>query len=120
VKPAERVFDVGLQAERTALAWRRTALAIAVGAVAAGRLTVPVLGWVGLLLAAAGLAQAMVLAAVAGRRYRIAHQSLTSRGDLTAVRSAGAPIAALTCSTLTIGALALVFVVASDYSWSPS
>ena len=48
-------------------------MAIAVGAVAAGRLTIPVLGLAGMLLAAVGLAQALAVAAVAGRRYGIAH-----------------------------------------------
>jgi uncharacterized membrane protein YidH (DUF202 family) len=118
VSSSDRVFDVGLQAERTALAWRRTALAIAVGAVGAVRLTAPVLGVAGILLAAVGLVQAVLVAGVAGRRYRIAHQSLKTRGDLTAVRAAGAPIAALACSTLAVGTLALAFVVAGDYSWS--
>lgn len=110
-RPPGRVFDAGLQAERTALAWRRTALAMAVGAVGVGRLAVPVLGALALLAAAVGLAQAVLVAVAAGRRYRLVHESLTSRGDLTGVRQAGVPIGALACSGLLIGALALAFVV---------
>lgn len=109
---ADTVFDTGLQAERTALAWRRTALAMAVAAVGAGRLAAPVLGVMALLLAAVGLVQAVVVAQASGRRYRIVHDSLISRGDLTAVSTAGAPIAALACSGVLVGILALVFVLA--------
>lgn len=106
-----RVFDAGLQAERTALAWRRTALAMAVGAIGAGRLAVPVLGLVALLIAGAGLVQSVLVAAASNRRYALVHESLTTRGDLTGVRQAGVPIAALTCSGLLVGVLALVFVL---------
>ncbi|MGY1839432.1 MULTISPECIES: DUF202 domain-containing protein [unclassified Modestobacter] len=106
-----RVFDAGLQAERTALAWRRTALAMAVGAVGAGRLAVPVLGVLALLAAAVGLVQAALVAGASRRRYRIVHESLTTRGDLTGVRQPGVPIAALACSGLLVGLLALAFVL---------
>ncbi len=106
------VFDAGLQAERTALAWRRTALAMAVAAIGAGRLAAPVLGLGSVVLAAVGLVQAVVVAEVARRRYRAVHDSLTTRGDLTAVRLAGAPIALLACSGVLVGLLALSFALA--------
>jgi putative membrane protein len=54
----------GVQAERTALAWRRTGLSLAIGALAGGRLLQPVTGpWVWLVavvgaLAAVGLTRA--------------------------------------------------------------
>ena len=107
------VFDTGLQAERTALAWQRTALAMAVGAVGAGRLAAPVLGPISLVLAGAGLLQALAVAATARRRYRAVHASLTTQGDLTAVRQAGVPIAAMACSGFLVGLLALVLVLGS-------
>ena len=106
------LFDAGLQAERTALAWRRTALSMAVGAVGAGRLAFPDLGAAALLLAAVGLLQAVAVAGVSWRRYRSVHTSLVHRGDLTGVRAAGLPIAALACSGALVGVLALAFVVA--------
>lgn len=105
------MFDAGLQAERTALAWRRTALALAVGAVGAGRLAVPVLGVLALAVAVVGLVQAVLVALAARSRYRVVHESLTIRGDLTGVRQAGVPIAALACSGLLVGMLALAFVL---------
>ncbi|MCO7218453.1 DUF202 domain-containing protein [Klenkia sp. PcliD-1-E] len=110
------VFDVGLQAERTALAWRRTTLALALGAVTVGRLATPVFGVWGLALAAVGLLQALLVAGAAARRYRATHHSLTERGDLTGVRQAGLPIAVLTCSCLVIGVLALVVVLGERFS----
>jgi uncharacterized membrane protein YidH (DUF202 family) len=109
-RPPDAVFDAGLQAERTALAWRRTALALAVGAVGAGRLAAPVVGVLAVGLAGLGLVQAVAVAVAAQRRYRVAHRSLTARGDLTAVR-AGLPIAALALSAGTVGLLALAFVL---------
>jgi uncharacterized membrane protein YidH (DUF202 family) len=110
-RPPDAVFDAGLQAERTALAWRRTALALAVGAVGAGRLAAPVVGVLAVGLAGLGLVQAVAVAVAAQRRYRVAHRSLTARGDLTAVRAAGLPIAALALSAGTVGLLALAFVL---------
>ncbi|MGY1710803.1 DUF202 domain-containing protein [Geodermatophilus sp. SYSU D00758] len=110
--PPGPVFDAGLQAERTALAWRRTALSVAVAAVAAERLAAPALGALSLVVAGAGLAQAVVVAEISWRRYRVVHRSLTRRGDLTGVRTAGLPMAALACSGLLVGVLALAFVLA--------
>ncbi|RFU22061.1 DUF202 domain-containing protein [Geodermatophilus marinus] len=110
--PPGPVFDDGLQAERTALAWRRTALAMAVGAVVGGRLAAPALGLAALVVAGIGLAQAVAVAELSWRRYRSVHRSLSGHGDLTGVRAAGLPIAALACSGVLVGLLALAFVLA--------
>jgi len=107
------VFDAGLQAERTALAWRRTSLTMAVAAVGAGRLASLVIGAVAVAVAGLGLLQALWVSVSARRRYRLVHESLTSRGDLTDVSQGGLPIATLAASCLTVGLLALAFVLGS-------
>ena len=108
---ADRVFDAGLQAERTALAWRRTALAMAAAAVGAGRLAAPAIGVLAVVLAALGLVQAGFVSYRAQRRYHAVHSSLTTHGDLTAVRAGGLPIAALALSGVVVGLLALAFAL---------
>jgi putative membrane protein len=110
----EQIFDVGLQAERTALAWRRTALAMAVAAVGAGRLAAPVLGFVAVLLGAVGLVQAALVAYAAGRRYRAVHRSLWVHGDLRAIRLVVLPVAAMAGSGVVVGLLAVAFVLAGS------
>ncbi|MGY1714800.1 DUF202 domain-containing protein [Geodermatophilus sp. SYSU D01106] len=105
------VPDGGLQAERTALAWRRTALAMAVAAVGAGRLAAPVLGALALVLAGAGLLQAVAAGAGARRRHREVRASLLTRGDLSGVPGGGLPVAALAAAGVLTGLLALAFVL---------
>lgn len=106
------LYDAGAQAERTALAWRRTALGVAVGGVVALRVTGPALGPVasvasvlGSLLAAAGWW-------VTERRYRAVHRSLHAHGDLGALARPAVPLVAVSTAACLIGALALAFVVA--------
>jgi putative membrane protein len=103
--------DRGLQAERTALAWRRTSLALAVAAAGAGRLAAPALGALALALAGLGLLQAVAVGWRAARRYRTVRRALGSGGDPSAVRAGGLPIAALAVSGAVTGLLALAFVL---------
>jgi putative membrane protein len=84
------------QTERTALAWRRTALGVAVGGVVALRVTGPVLG-VGAAVAAIG---SSLLAAGAWW--------LTGRQNRPA-----AALLAVSVAAALIGALAVAFVLAS-------
>jgi putative membrane protein len=104
-------FDPGLQAERTVLAWRRTALALAVAAVGAARLAAPALGPVALLLGAVGLLQAVVVAACSSGRYRSVPTSIMACGDLRDLRRPALPLAALAASGFAIGVLALAVAV---------
>ena len=103
--------DPGLQAERTALAWRRTSLALAVAAVGAGRLAAPTLGVLAFALAGLGLVQAVAVGWRAARRYRAVHRTPTAGGDLSAFRAGGLPMAALAGSGAVTGLLALAFVL---------
>lgn len=67
--------DPGLQQERTALAWRRTGLALAVGALLLSRLTLDTLGTAVIVPAAVAfvLAAWVVSVTLRGRRYAAAH-----------------------------------------------
>ena len=67
--------DPGLQQERTALAWRRTGLALVIGALTIGRLTMDTLGTSVLVpaFAAAVLAAWVVSVTLRGRRYALTH-----------------------------------------------
>jgi uncharacterized membrane protein YidH (DUF202 family) len=73
------VSDVGLQPERTALAWRRTALALAVGSLIGARVLSEDLGVWAAAPAALGVVAAVAVFVVAQRRYRSAHHALTRR-----------------------------------------
>jgi uncharacterized membrane protein YidH (DUF202 family) len=108
------LFDAGLQPERTELAWRRTALALAAGSLVAFRLLPAVLGnaWWSL----GGVAGLIVTAAVyiaARRRYRRVNDVLRREGDHARLPGAGAILAlALFIFTIGITSLAVVLVVA--------
>ncbi|WP_273651868.1 DUF202 domain-containing protein [Cellulomonas fimi] len=99
------VEDVGLAAERTRLAWRRTALGLAAGGVAAGRLLQDVVGPVSWLLAVAGLVGAGLVLVAAGRRrgWLLA----TRRGD----RPGGLLVATCAVGVTLLGVAALAVVV---------
>ncbi|WCI09240.1 DUF202 domain-containing protein [Arthrobacter sp. OVS8] len=108
---SHRPFDAGLQPERTALAWRRTALAVAVGSLAALRILPEVLGLWALVPAALGAAVSLVALIVTQRRYRRIHTILTtSAGDRVAL-SGGALPAVLAVATVGGGIMALVAAV---------
>ncbi|MFT2753242.1 DUF202 domain-containing protein [Clavibacter sp. Sh2088] len=119
--PADRPSDPGLQPERTALAWRRTALALVVGSLLGLRVLPALLGTAGLVVAAAGVVvaaagvvAALAVLATAHRRYRRVHRILTA-GPAHPDRPAALPggalpalVAALTaCAGLAALALAL-------------
>lgn len=110
-QPTDSVFDPGLQAERTALAWRRTALAMSVASVGAAQLAAPTLGAFAVVLGVLGLFQAAFVAAVAWHRYQAVHASLHGRQDLLGVQRAGLAIAAMAGSGVLVGILALGFVL---------
>ncbi|MBM7025537.1 DUF202 domain-containing protein [Clavibacter zhangzhiyongii] len=77
----EHPFDPGLQPERTALAWRRTALALVVGSLLGLRALPALLGPAGLVVAAAGVLAALGVLTTAHLRYRRVHRILTAAAD---------------------------------------
>jgi uncharacterized membrane protein YidH (DUF202 family) len=100
-------FDPGLQPERTALAWRRTALSVAVGSLAAGRLLEPLLGGVGWVLAAAGIALGFGMVLAARRRAAAVDRALAATGDLRAGPGASLLAAAAVVAVL-VGVVGVV------------
>lgn len=81
--PAPDLYDPGLQPERTELAWRRTALAIAIGSLLSLRVFPLVLpagaeGW-GLIPGVLGVGTAALLWMAARRRQRRTTTVLTAR-----------------------------------------
>lgn len=98
----------GAQPERTALAWRRTALSLAAGALVGGRLLEPWLGPLVWAPAVAGVLAAVVLARAGDRRARRWATVL----DAGAARAPGGRLLAVTAGgALLLGATALVVVL---------
>ena len=109
--PHDDVPDLGLQAEDTALAWRRTALGVGVGGVVALRVAGPALGPVVAVAAVVGGVLAIVAFWTAGHRYRVVQRSLRERGDLGAWGHPAGPLLAVSVATTLIGAIALAYVL---------
>jgi uncharacterized membrane protein YidH (DUF202 family) len=108
-----RLFDPGLQPERTALAWRRTGLAVAVGAIAGTRLLVPALGAGALVIGLLGLGLATLLVLGSTRRARRAQACLLQDGNLVS-GPGGRLIAAVSIACTSLGVAALSAVVAAQ------
>ena len=105
---SERPFDPGLQPERSALAWQRTALAIAVGSLIYGRILSVSLGLWAVLPMVAGLAMAGALGLKSQRRYAHHHRTLTSGNGMLAD---GRLNAALALFVMAGGLFSLVMVL---------
>jgi putative membrane protein len=108
-----RPFDAGLQPERTALAWRRTALALIVGALVGIRILPAILGPWALVPAGGGLLLALLVLVQSHHRYRTQHRVLTtSRTDRIPLPDGRLP-ALVAVAALLAGAAALLVVVTS-------
>jgi hypothetical protein len=106
-----QLFDPGLQPERTALAWRRTGLAVAVGAIAGTRVLAPMLGAGAVVVGLLGLALAALLVLGSTRRARRAQVALLRDGCLAA-GPGGRLIAAVCIACTSVGVAALAVVAA--------
>lgn len=101
-------FDPGLQGERTALAWSRTALALALAGALMTRVTVERLGAFAVLLGLVGVVAAVMTGVLAGARYRRGAASLHERGT---VSTDGRVLAWAAISVIAAGVMAGLFVV---------
>lgn len=105
---SSRPFDAGLQPERTALAWRRTALAVAVASLAGLRVLPELLGSWALIPAALVAGVSFVALLLTHRRYRRIHAILTSsESDRVALGGGGLP-ALMAGATFAGGIMAFV------------
>jgi uncharacterized membrane protein YidH (DUF202 family) len=100
--------DAGLQPERTALAWQRSALALAAATIVIGRLTFSAVGLVALFIVALGVTHAAVVFATAQRHYRLR----TGEGHM-ATWPTGVHAALLSAQVTALGVLETVAVLHS-------
>ncbi|MCZ4300289.1 MULTISPECIES: DUF202 domain-containing protein [Microbacterium] len=117
----DRLYDPGLQPERTELAWRRTALAIAVGSLISLRILPLVLpagaGTWGLAPGAIGLGTACLLWFAARRRQRRVTAVLT--GAAAGLPPGGGLLLVLTVFGTGFGVVALALVAIALGANSP-
>jgi hypothetical protein len=102
--------DPGLQPERTELAWRRTLLALAVGALVSIRVLTVALGDWAIATGLGGVVAAVVLWILAHGRHRAVDAVFTGRAA-TSTMPGGAlllAVALLTAAGAALGLLALV------------
>jgi uncharacterized membrane protein YidH (DUF202 family) len=108
----DRIFDEGMQHERTALAWERTSISAMVGGVLLARYAAESLHWG---FAAGGLATVVLGGALlvwTGRHYDDLHGPL--RAGESPVHPTAARVVGLTTIAFTAAALALSVVVALE------
>lgn len=101
---ANGLFDPGLQPERTELAWRRTTLALVIGAAVALRILPPALGNWTLAPVFAGFGFSGLIWILAGRRARHIRHALLDHSPLP---HGGALMLLLALTTTLGGALGL-------------
>lgn len=111
--PAEPPLGDGLQLERTALAWRRTVLALAVSALASVKVLFGPLGYGAVAVGVVGMALAFLVRALAERRHRLTYRRLTARGDDRTRLPGGLPLVLCAAVVAVVGVVALVYVSAA-------
>ncbi len=100
--------DPGLQPERTALAWQRSALSLAGVSAVVARLTFDTVGWVAVFVLVTGLGHAAVVFATSQRHY---HRRTGVAGRRRAPWPAGVHSALLGGQVLLLGALVVAEIV---------
>lgn len=110
----DRVWDAGLQPERTALAWRRVSLALLALALVAPKLTWPVFGIWAIPPTAAVAIAAIVLYSLSHRRY-LGHHSRLSAGAERPLPD-GRLVLATALTVLSLAVLGLALVLTASVS----
>lgn len=103
----DRPYDPGLQNERTALAWTRTALALLAASAIVARLALDRIGAAAMAVVLGMIPLALWGLAVSARRYRTAQRALH---DESALPDARLPVA-MTLLTVLIGLAELLYVL---------
>ena len=101
-------FDSGLQGERTALAWTRTALALALAGAVMTRMTVDRFGGIAVILGLVTVVASIATGLLAGTRYRRGAVSLEESGTIL---TDGRVFALATISVVAAGGMAALFVL---------
>ena len=107
---SDRPFDCGLQAERTALAWQRTALSFGVAALMAARLLTNLFSTAGFIFGVLGVAIMLLLFVVGQRRYRSNHAHVAAARTLHVSPDGALPLAFCSLITSTISVAGLIFI----------
>jgi uncharacterized membrane protein YidH (DUF202 family) len=108
-------FDPGLQPERTALAWRRTGLALTAGSLIALRVLPHALGTWALLPVGLGVVLSVLVLVASHQRYRDHHHRLTTSPLDRIHLPDGALLALVATITLGGGCGAFALVICSAY-----
>jgi putative membrane protein len=110
----DRVWDAGLQPERTALSWRRTGLAMLGGSLLLARALAEVSVPLALTVGALGIATAVATLIALERRYRSHHRRLTSAaGERIPLAGGGLPLVVAAATTLLGGGAAMAAILLS-------
>lgn len=94
-----KIYDPGLQPERTLLAWRRTLLAVGVAGLAGLRLLPSAYGAWTLPVPLAVIGAAVALQTVSEQRFRLIYAALASRAPLPRAGAVGLALALLVTAT---------------------
>lgn len=101
-------FDVGLQPERTLLAWRRTCLALGLASAVIVRFAAAAIGLPAVFLGLTGIAFSTASYILATTRYRRVHRRLHHDGH---TGSDGRALLFMTLAVLVIGTGCVLFIV---------